>query len=39
VTYTSVGADPVTVEGLNIQRIAFDWTPERWTVDILAAAS
>ena len=39
VTYTSVGADPVTVEGLNIQHIAFDWTPERWTVDILAAAS
>lgn len=39
VTYTSEGADPVTVEGLNIQRIAFDWTPERWSVDILAAAS
>ena len=39
VTYTPAAGDPVTVEGLNIQHIAFDWTPERWTVDILAAAS
>lgn len=39
VTYTSQGADPVTVDGLNIQHISFDWTPERWTVDLVAAAS
>jgi hypothetical protein len=39
VTYTPAGADPVTVEGLNIQRIAWDWTPSRWTVDLMVAAS
>jgi len=39
VTYTSQGADPVTVDELNIQHISFDWTPERWTVDLVAAAS
>ncbi len=39
VTYTSEGADPVTVEGLNIQQIEFAWTPERWSVDLVVAAS
>jgi len=39
VTYTPAAGDPVTVEGLNIQHISFDWTPERWSVDLVAAAS
>ena len=39
VTYTPAGADPIAVTGLNIQQIAWDWTPERWSVDLVVAAS
>lgn len=39
VTYTPADADPITVEGLNIQEIQWSWTPERWTVDLVVAAS
>jgi len=39
VIYTPFGSDPITVEGLNIQQIAWDWTPERWSVDLMVAAS
>jgi len=37
--YTPFGSAPITVEGLNIQQIAWDWTPERWSVDLMVAAS
>jgi hypothetical protein len=39
VTYTSAGADPVTISDLNIQHISTEWTPERWSVDLVAAKS
>lgn len=40
VTYTPFGADPVTVEGLNIQQIQTDYRdPDDWTVDLVVAQS
>ena len=39
VVYTPAGSDPITCAGLNIQQIEWNWTPERWTVDLMVAAS